>query len=239
MNVFGAFTFGSLIKTFIPGFVWVVALGLIWRDLAHLLGPAVPALPDPAGQEQNALVVAIPLSVLFGLLSNIVVFMGVNDRLVRNPVRRRNAELFGLYDYLLGRLRADSWKLVACLDRAHAESFLRHADSELLILETIGLDRLIYVREQYWYHLEFQVNLILAVAALLAGLLGSPSVLVLAAAGLIRGAAEMVALGSLLVLLLFAARKNYHRHIGKMCTLMAASIGHDAKASSGSDAGIT
>jgi hypothetical protein len=35
MNIFGAFTFGSLIKTFLPGFVWLIALGIVAVDIAQ------------------------------------------------------------------------------------------------------------------------------------------------------------------------------------------------------------
>lgn len=73
MNVFGAFTFGSLIKTFIPGFVWLVALWLLWRGGAALV-PVLPPLPAVTdSQLQNGLVAAIPIAILLGLLSNIVV----------------------------------------------------------------------------------------------------------------------------------------------------------------------
>jgi len=39
MNIFGAFTFGSLIKTFLPGFVWLVAMVMVSVDVACLVWP--------------------------------------------------------------------------------------------------------------------------------------------------------------------------------------------------------
>ncbi len=225
MNVFGAFTFGSLIKTLVPGCVWLVALLLLWRDL-HYYVPAFPERPSIAGQEQSALVLAVPAAILLGLLSNIVVFMGVNDRLVRNPVRRRNPELFQLFDGLGQEIRVEHWKTVACAPPALEQSFLRHADPEVLVLQAVGMEHLAYIREQYWYHMEFQMNLMLAVTGLLLALLGSPAVLgaIGTPAALWRGGIEIVTLGGLCYFLHRAALKNYHRHVVKMCTLIAAAI---------------
>jgi hypothetical protein len=141
MNVFGAFTFGSLIKTFIPGFVWLVALWLLWRGTALLL-PVIPQLPVLSdSQLQNALVAAIPVAILLGLLSNIVVFMGVNDALVRQPVRRHAPDLFALQDWVIGRVR-DEYRVKLALPDALTRAFASHADAELLILQTIGVAHL-------------------------------------------------------------------------------------------------
>jgi hypothetical protein len=38
MNIFGAFTFGSLIKTFLPGFVWLIAIVILEAFVAQMLG---------------------------------------------------------------------------------------------------------------------------------------------------------------------------------------------------------
>jgi hypothetical protein len=38
MNVFSAFTFGSLIKTFLPGLVWLIAIGILEADAQTAVG---------------------------------------------------------------------------------------------------------------------------------------------------------------------------------------------------------
>lgn len=229
MNVFGAFTFGSLIKTFLPGFVWGVALVLLWHDLHVHLGGVIPAIPDVAGEEQNVLLVAFPAAILLGLLSNIVMFMGVNDWLVRRPVRARNPDLFHLYDRLGEQIRAWHQTGLSCLDDRAARAYGVHADPELLILKSTGISDLAYVREQYWYHMEFQTNMLSAIFVTLLTLLADPAVLGSAPtpAAWERGALAVVALGGLCHLLRRAALKNYQRHIAKMCTLMAAAIRRD------------
>ncbi len=95
MNLFGSFTFGSLIKTFIPGLVWALAMLLYWRDADAWLPKLLPSLPS-TGDGQTLLVLAIPVGILLGLLSNIVVFMGVNDWLVRHRVQISHAPLYAL-----------------------------------------------------------------------------------------------------------------------------------------------
>lgn len=222
MNIFGAFTFGSLIKTFLPGFVWLVAIGILDADVAELRStdPLVFAYAD--AHEQAALILTIPAAILLGLMSNILVFMGINDRLIRNPVKRGDPGLFGLYELLSTRVRERCWKAVACEDEAARRHFDRVADVELIMLPSLGADKLAYVREQYWYHLEFQVNLLLSILVILAALVLRSAI----------GAGSIAAFGVDLLfylvvlalswnLLVRAARKNYHRHIAKMTSLMA------------------
>lgn len=238
VNVFGAFTFGSLIKTFIPGFGWLIALLLIWRDL-HSWVPALPPLPPvpTSSDQQNALVLAIPIAVLLGLLSNIIVFMGVNDGLVRRPVERANPQLFALYRLAVRRMRDQYWTSLDCTDAALRRSFDEHIDPEILMLPTVEVTRLAYVREQYWFHLEFQVNLLFATFVGLLALLASPEI---AGAPRVeaawRGGTAVVLLGGACWLLLRAARKNYCRHVAKMTSLITATLCRELRATAPDDA---
>jgi hypothetical protein len=229
MNVFGAFTFGGLIKTFIPGCVWLGALLLAWRAL-RLFVPALSELPFPETStgQQNALVLAIPVAILLGLLSNIVVFMGFNDLLVRNPVRRNDWPLFELYDWLVRELRTEYWGLLKCGEARLQAAFSLHSDVELLTLQAVGVENLAYVREQYWFHMEFQVNLLLATFVMLLSVLAPLLDPGLRAGGLGTAGWQALAFAGLLSafcwLLLAAARKNYRKHIAKMSSVIAATI---------------
>lgn len=223
MNIFGAFTFGSLIKTFLPGFVWLAAIVLLEADIAQMFG-AKPVLWGFAQtREQAALVLAIPASILLGLLSNIVVFMGVNDLLVRTPVKRANPDLCALHDDLAQRLREKCWSSLNGANQTLKAVFDAHIDPELVLLHTIGVEKLAYVREQYWFHLEFQLNLLLSAGAVAIALAVSS---VLNAASMQMGLMYVLIclVGAALVMraLLAAARKNYARHVAKMASVMAA-----------------
>jgi hypothetical protein len=227
MNIFGAFTFGSLIKTFIPGFVWLAALWLLWQGVESVL-PIMPHMPEvPKDQFQNLLVAAIPVAILLGLLSNIVIFMGVNDILVRRPVRRRFTDLFALYDRVVRRVRDDYWNQLGGTDQPLTDTFAAQADAEILVLETIGLENLAYVREQYWYHMEFQLNLLLAIFVALVGLILGlmPAFFGPAWRPALEWAVfDLLILGGMCGVLLYAARKNYQRHVAKMTSLLVAAI---------------
>lgn len=215
MNVFGAFTFGALIKTFLPGFVWLIAgvIGLLeWPAVASPVGTFI------AAHDSLATVLSIPAAILLGLLSNILVFMGLNDVLVRGPVRYNNKPLFDLHDALSAQMRAKCWAAIDCPDRDVETAFNRAIDPELLMLHSVGVGTLAYVREQYWFHLEFQLNLLLSCF----------SIAVVTCIYLYRGAsylgvvAVILAIVLLSWLLISAARKNYERHISKMASMMAA-----------------
>jgi hypothetical protein len=173
-------------------------------------------------REQTALVLAIPAAILLGLLSNIVVFMGVNDLLVRDPVKSGNPRLFELHNALAGRVRDRCWQALAMSDAAMREDFDKYTDVEIIMLPVLGPQNLAYLREQYWYHLEFQMNMFLSLVALFVGALvntwaGSTSYATFIGCALLWLVPFSLAWLGLLV----SARRNYSRHISKIASLMA------------------
>lgn len=225
MNIFGAFTFGSLIKTFLPGFVWLIAIGILEADVSQFVEEPPIIFSFAKANTQAALILAIPASILLGLLSNIAVFMGVNDRWIRDPVKKANPGLFALYDRLAGQIRDRYWTLVECTDEDVRKEFDLHIDVELIMLQTIGVDKLAYVREQYWYYLEFQINLILSILVLFLSMSASSALNTNSFNTFLAHVALYFALMAPVCGLLFrAARKNYQRHIAKMSSLMASIV---------------
>jgi hypothetical protein len=230
MNVFGAFTFGALIKTFLPGFVWLVALVIAEADLSQAFGKEPQIWTFAQDKDQLAVVLAIPASILLGLLSNVIVFMGVNDRLVRVPVRKAYSKLFALYDDLAARLRDRCWTAIGCADQDLKTAFNDNIDVELIMLHSIGTTTLAYIREQYWFHLEFQMNLLLSIWALAfacAASVGLNAPSYQYALALLLAIAAVGGAGTWF--LLFAARKNYCRHVAKMASMMASVLCPPAK----------
>ena len=226
MNIFGAVTFGNLIKTFLPGLVWLIAFAILEADFAQLRGYKSYLWKILGNKEQasTVLILAFPASIFVGLLSNVVVFMGLNDFLVRTPFRKKRAELFALHAKLSQQVREKCWTALGLNDPALKRSFDEWADPEIIIVERIGADKLAYVREQYWFHLEFQLNLLISfgaifVALVVSGFINGSFDL---ARGIERIVAAIVVFGFLCRGLLLAARKNYERHMAKMASLMIA-----------------
>jgi hypothetical protein len=230
MNIFGAFTFGSLIKTFLPGFVWLVALGIFVLDLGQMFGWDKYVWEFLKTKDQAALVLAIPLAILLGLLSNVVVFMGLNDRWVRTPFRNNEPALFNLYARLSKKLRDECWAAIAAKDASLAGDCDDCIDSEIILIERIGVEKFAYVREQYWYHLEFQLNLLLSLLAIFAALFVSALINAGGWRAFAYAALCLVAGYFVRKWLLKAAKKNYSRHIAKMASLMTALLSAPAKA---------
>lgn len=222
MNIFGAFTFGSLIKTFLPGFVWLIALGIIAVDIAQWRHQEAYVWEVLKTKDQAVLVLAIPLSILLGLLSNVAVFMGLNDRWIRTPFRNTEPALFNLHAALSKKLRDDCWAVLAAKDASLPRNCDECIDSEIILLERVGVEKFAYVREQYWYHLEFQLNLLLSLMAAFAALLVSAFLNASGWRAFSYAALCLVAGYFVRKWLLKAAKKNYSRHIAKMASLMTA-----------------
>jgi len=225
LNIFGAFTFGSLIKTFLPGFVLLAALALLEIDMAQLIYGESLLRRYAGGHLQEALLLAFPVAILLGLFSNIIVFMGLSDALVRAPFQRTNPGLWQLYSGLGDKLRQRCWDALDAVDGWDRAAFFRYVDPEFILLNSMGVQKLTYVREQYWYHLEFQLNLILSlslglIAAIVSCVINVPHLQI------VWPFVSAVAIAGLLGIdgLLLAARKNYERHIAKLVSAMASVI---------------
>jgi hypothetical protein len=228
MIIFGAVTFGSLIKTFLPGLVWLIAFAIVDYDLAKAFGYHSylwDALADK-DRAQTIMILSFPASILVGLLSNVVVFMGLNDLLIRNPFKRTNRELSDLHTKLSAAVRDKCWAAMA-MDPSQKQSFDEWTDPEIIIVERIGADKLAYVREQYWYHLEFQLNLLISLVGIFVALGASILVSKGFSPGAERMAAAIIVCAFVCYGLLKAARKNYERHIAKMASLMTALLSQD------------
>ena len=235
MNIFGAFTFGSLIKTFLPGLVGLIAICLLEVDVAQVRGQnsQIWSLLTNKDQAAAALVLAFPASILLGLLFNIIVFMGLNDWLVRNPFEKSQIALSTLHKQLCSKLREQCWTALGFNDPALRQSFDKWIDPEIIIVERLGAEKLGYVREQYWYHLEFQLNLVISLIAILIALIISAFINTGLWWGLGFSVMWIVIATALCGWLLKAARKNYTRHIAKMASLMTALLSQPS-ASAGS-----
>jgi hypothetical protein len=222
MNIFGSFTFGSLIKTFLPGMVWLLAIGILETDIARIRNAEPFILSFVQSKEQASLVLAFPVAILLGLMSNIMVFMGINDWLVRNPVKKANPSLFSLCDHLAARIRSECCQLLALHNQETRKDFDNHTDVEIIMLAELEPTTLAYVREQYWYHVEFQMNLLLSLAPLFVGIAMNAWITAYSSRTLlVQLLFYLLVFAAVWTLLLKAARKNYARHISKMLSLMA------------------
>ncbi|MBN7795510.1 hypothetical protein [Parahaliea mediterranea] len=234
MNVFGAFTFGNLIKTFLPGLIWLFGLVLLEASIAGFFDSAPAALWFIRSFPQVSLVLAIPFSILLGLFSNVIVFMGLNDVLVRNPSKRdpEGKNVHELYDLVCGKTRQFVWEPIK-VDGDSEPS--RNTDSpcvdaEVLVLHELGAAQLSFVREQYWSYVEFLMNLMLGLwvltgAVLLRCLTAYPLAPALCITLPLLAASALVS-----CFLVKAARKNYQRHIAKMLSLILSVLSKQQRA---------
>ena len=136
----------------------------------------------------------------------------------------KKRELFDLHACLANKVREECWTALALGRPDLKASFDEWTDPEIIIIERIGADKLAYVREQYWYHLEFQLNLLISLVAVFVAI--SVSIFINYGFNLAliaeRMAAATIACGFVCYGLLMAARKNYERHMAKMASLMIA-----------------
>jgi hypothetical protein len=175
---------------------------------------------------------AFVLCIILGLISNTLVFAGINDFLVRGPVQRdkRNLAFFSSKKRVEDRIRGYFARKLSSVDdlgnpvapsarKADFQSVFDDIDVEYVVLNKFTESRLVYVQEQYWYYMELHINLAVAVL-----LLAVSCMLRASAYGAIILATRnlLFLLGSaiLFFFLVRMARRNYLRHCKKMFSLL-------------------
>jgi hypothetical protein len=228
MNLFGAFNFGRLIKTFLPGFVILIGLCLV-IDSSIVLATSNRLFLKWIERDAVLLtLISIPLSLICGIVSNMVCFTFVTDKLIRLPYNRENAALNNLQESV------SNWVNEHCaskdkLNPTILNEFKNYFDLEYFLLPIIKLEKLSYLQESYWYYLEFQLNITLAsIFFALAAI--SWSALYFPVLGLSCRAylCLVVAFSSLVafvaLLSVKAARLNYDRHRRKLISFLIGTI---------------
>ena len=224
MNVFGAFGFGSLIKTFLPGLLFFFAfLGYV-EIFLYLVHGYAALHAYLFGKPVLLTAIAIPASVILGATLNSIVYSGFSEWILE---KRHKAECMDFYDF---RERMFNTITQAAGDRvtlSHEDhnAFMTYVDPRYFLLHKRSLENIMYLRESYWYYMEFQLNTLMALSiglpAILAALL---IVMHESLVGMQAGIASMA-----LILLLYAgfsrlflksARDNLDAHRKKELSLL-------------------
>ena len=152
--------------------------------------------------------------------------MGLNDSLVRDPVKRSKPDLFRLYEHIRTCVREKYWPNLKTENANIRHQFMTHADPEAMILPSIDISKIVNIREQYWNYMEFQINLALSFFVLCLAWVWhlyetSSSTLTF------PGSVAIIAFGYFVLtacLFICPARRNYERHIVKICGLMSGAL---------------
>jgi len=233
-GIFSSFRFGSLIKTFLPGFILFTASLFLLDCFLENLGVAFSLSNHIQAYSEIFLLFFIPLSLIFGITCNTIIFAGLNDLLIRKPHQKSvdNKELYKLKQsffnvvsqkYFMPVFPDISFSCDSGLDRLEA---LNTLDIEI-VLETLGDREDFYaLRESYWYYLEYQMNMAVAVSflglAIFVWLATNPNLrLPQSSANATLFTTALLTISHFL-LVLKAAKRNYDRHVRKMFSLMLA-----------------
>lgn len=167
-----AFSFGKIIKTFLPGTILCAAILLLLEAVSQSIKHC-SIVPVVANKDVVVATTAVllPISLLLGFVLNTVVWLVVN-RWIARPLAHWRLEKSDTFKKLRAGLAE---KLCACL-KSFAKDELRQIDREFESLEyfylpVVTLERHNLVWESYFSWYEFQANTALAVLLLAAALI--------------------------------------------------------------------
>lgn len=227
MDIFGSFTFGRLIKTFLPGFVIFLSL-CTYVDIFFYNFFDATYLYNFA-KSDSALFVAfsIPFSIILGVLSNTLFFTYFTRALITKNHYKHFPEFYDfqkkVFDIVKCRV-ADTLRI----DDPSKDRFDKSIDVESFLLSKTDVDKVIYASECFWYYLEFQLNILWAFSFMLPAVITvwimfalkknmTPSVILMFSALII------VIFTLTCRMLLISARKNFYFHKKQYLSLLLGS----------------
>lgn len=246
MNLFGALTFGRIVKTFLPGFVVFVSL-IAGIDAAVCLLRADAALHWIARNSAALMVLAIPSSLVLGLFLNSLFFAFLSKYLIGvDAYRRNNPDTLEIEEACVREMRdqvakdlsiADSTKqlLESNLERGVGRAVFRY---DFLLMPYVSLAHYQVLQDSYHYYMEFQTNLAASLGLLEAlGLMrifaeSGTEPFTIAAKIWLAGILTMICV-SMIVVCIKAARKNYEIDAKKRLLFFLGSLGAQRVGSGG------
>jgi hypothetical protein len=172
MNLFGAFNFGRLIKTFLPGLILFIGL-LFYIDilLYYLIGhPKV--VPYFLQKDLQFLTLSIPSSIILGIFSNTLFFSEAMDRLIEIPNKKKRPAFYRYEESLKQKINEYYIDRLNLTDEEQ-DGFRQFNDPRHFLLHKQDLEKYMFIQESYWYYLEFQINILLALIFITPALLVS------------------------------------------------------------------
>lgn len=165
MDLFGSFNFSRLIKTFLPGFmlclsamayVDIIALQIANKYILYFFAFESPVLFT---------VLLIPISIIFGVYSNTFFFALGYELLIFNHFKKKNIDLFNFENTVKEKIKTQLIDEMVLLEE-QKESFIKHLDIKSFYLNKLDVDKISFLKDSFWYYLEFQLNILLGLNTL-------------------------------------------------------------------------
>ena len=162
MNLFGAFGFGSLIKTFLPGLILFIILLLYLELSVYYIHNYIGILNFLFTNPILFTLVSIPVSIILGVILNSIVFSGFSEAILEKKHKKDNKSFYDFRERIFNKINEKiSHKFN--LSEQDRQTFMDVIDPRYLLLHKRSLDNIMYLRESYWYYMEFQLNTLIAV----------------------------------------------------------------------------
>lgn len=224
MDVFKSFSFGRLIKTFLPGFVCLLsAILIVDGAISLMIGNSHPILDWAQANPVIATALAIPWAIILGILCNTLFFLYLAPVFIKSYYRKHASDFVRseeeIIDYLLAH-HACKVIPVGLLKKIRGE-----IDDYYFTLPYTSVEKVVFLQESFWDYHEFQLNLafvlLLFSCALLFHLWVDRVFVALDASTSIAVVAVAVLLTmTISLLLLRAARTNYDSHRKRSLSLI-------------------
>jgi hypothetical protein len=170
MDLFGSLNFSKLIKTFLPGFMLCIAMFIYFDMLVYFIVNKHIIFSFAIGNAVLFTLLLIPFSIIFGVLSNTVFFIFGYERIIFRNYKKCNSELLNFENEIKGKIKRKIQTSIN-LDIDQDDRVLEYLDVKSFYLHKMDTEKISFVKDSFWYYLEFQLNILLGIDFLIPALL--------------------------------------------------------------------
>jgi hypothetical protein len=168
MDLLGKFDFGRIIRMFLPGIIFLLALTLIADALYALVSTDYALLRLIAANQPISIALTIPLALICGLLVNTIMFVTNITAKIRPTEGRRvlNQQMvIELMNYGDGTGMAR--KLYSLIPEETRECL----SLEAFLLPVLSPERILFIKEYFYFYMHFDIAFGLSVTVMEASLI--------------------------------------------------------------------
>lgn len=169
MDLLGKFEFGRLLRMFLPGIVLLSGLIFSADALYAILVRDYALLKLIAANQPISLALSLPLSLICGLLVNTVMFV-TNITAKIGPTKNRRALNTKMIAELISY--GDTTRMATKLFALVPEDMRESLSLETFLLPVLSAERILFVKEYFYYYLQFDIAFGLSFTALEASIVG-------------------------------------------------------------------
>lgn len=157
------FSFRHIIKSFVPGFFATISFLSMFDIIIVLLFPNIHLIRDfLLSPNTMLLTVIVPVSLFVGIIINSFSFIYIIPKILKTNHIANERNFHDFNKKIIHEIKDKCFKEIG-IKTIDEKEFNEYFDCKTYLLEDDHMGSLEYIRNGYWYYMEFQINSIVVI----------------------------------------------------------------------------